>query len=244
MNADHPIVWDDAKVARLWNYYAKTPPYSDNYFSKVHGAQILSSCGLPLHEPLKILDFGCGPGFIWDYIKALGAAWTYVGVDFSRNSVDQLVRRAQGDAQFHSALSVSGFPTDLPAGEFDAVFLIEVLEHLNDDHLSATLNEVVRVVKTNGAVVVTTPNEEDLSLSAKYCPECGAIFHEWQHVRSWSRESLSRCMSSFGLWEGSWDAIDFAEKRSVARWLINRVRRLTRRKRGKRHMLARFVKLP
>lgn len=38
MFIEHPIQWDDAKVARLWNWYARTSPFRDLYFAKRFGA--------------------------------------------------------------------------------------------------------------------------------------------------------------------------------------------------------------
>lgn len=57
---EHEIEWGDRKVSRLWNYYSRTPPYSEIYFSKLFGHHILRQSGLPLRESLVVLDFGCG----------------------------------------------------------------------------------------------------------------------------------------------------------------------------------------
>jgi len=37
--SEHPIVWDDEKVRRLWDYYSRTPPYRDMYFARLFGAR-------------------------------------------------------------------------------------------------------------------------------------------------------------------------------------------------------------
>ena len=37
MSSEHRIVWDDAKVSRLWNYYSRHRPFCDEYFGKVYG---------------------------------------------------------------------------------------------------------------------------------------------------------------------------------------------------------------
>jgi 2-polyprenyl-3-methyl-5-hydroxy-6-metoxy-1,4-benzoquinol methylase len=240
MSRDHPIVWDDQKVSRLWNFYARTPPYAGNYFSNAHGRQILKASGLPLHQHIKVLDFGCGPGLIWDHLRSLNAQWSYTGVDSSRDSIAKLAGRASGHAKFAGSLTVTSASTPFPDGSFDVVLLVEVLEHLNDEQLGATLKEVGRLLNVGGAVVVTTPNEEDLSLSAKYCPECGAVFHEWQHVRSWSRASLRSCMSSHGFRERFARSLDFSDFESALVWMYRRLRRLIAGKRKPPHMIAVF----
>jgi len=192
--SEHRIEWDDAKVSRLWDYYSRTPPYSEVYFSKVYGGRILQRSELPLHEPLQVLDFGCGPGFIWDHILQLHARWQYTALDFSPDSVAKVRQKAQGHAQFKGVYHVTRLPTELAAVQFDAVLLFEVVEHLKDKYLDSTLAEAARLLKPGGVVVVTTPNDEDLSTSTKFCPECGAVFHEWQHVRSWSAGGLTARM--------------------------------------------------
>jgi SAM-dependent methyltransferase len=240
---DHPIVWDDQKVARLWNYYAKTPPYSGSYFSKAFGQGILRKSALPLAAGLNVLDFGCGPGFIWDHLVRLRANWRYVGLDFSQGSISTLTKKASGHSLFAGGLHIERLPTPFPNAEFDAVLLVEVLEHLNEDYLAETLREARRLLKTKGFLLITTPNEEDLSSATKYCPECGAIFHEWQHVRSWSITSLRSCMDSYGFDEKFSLALDLAET-NLLRWSIQRARRLLRGNRKRPHILAVFEKRP
>jgi hypothetical protein len=45
---EHILEWMDEKVSRLWDYYARTHPYCDIYFSKVFGDRILKKSGLPV----------------------------------------------------------------------------------------------------------------------------------------------------------------------------------------------------
>ena len=39
---------------------------------------------------------------------------------------------------------------------------------------------------------------EGLLLRRFRCPDCGCIFHRWQHMRSWNLDSLQKCMSTAG----------------------------------------------
>lgn len=81
---------------------------------------------------------------------------------------------------------------------FDAVLVVEVVEHLYDDVLDATLDRVRELLAPGGVAIFTTPNEEDLAKGRRYCPACDRVFHEWQHVRSWSAESLAGRLSARG----------------------------------------------
>lgn len=196
MFVEHPIDWDDTKVARLWDYYAVNSQVP--YFSELHGLDVLRQSNLPLSEPLSVIDFGCGPGFIWQHLKNSGSAWRYTGIDFSATSVEKLRKRADGDSNFVEARQVEGIPTPLEGGAYDVMLLLEVVEHLNDQHLDATFGEAARLVRRGGHLVISTPNDENLALTTKLCPECGAKFHEWQHVRSWSSDALVKHLAGFG----------------------------------------------
>lgn len=239
--AEHAIVWDDAKVSRLWDYYARTPPYSEVYFSMRFGDQMLRLSGLPLDEPLEVLDFGCGPGFIWDHLLKLGAKWRYTALDFSPDSVARAQARAGGHAQFKGARHVVSLPVDMPAAQFDAVFLFEVVEHLKDEYLQGTVTEVSRLLKPGGVVVISTPNEEDLGESTRFCPECGAVFHEWQHIRSWTVDNLTLYMKQHGFRRRHVLTLDFRAQGFVRR-LVKLARRLLHGRRPEPHMIAVFQK--
>jgi len=243
---EHEIEWDDKKVSRLWDYYSRTPHILDIYFSKVFGRHILRHSGLPLGEPLEVLDFGCGPGFIWDHLRQLEAQWQYTALDFSPNSIAKLNEKANGKQHYKGAKHVSSLPADLPAAQFDVVLLLEVAEHLDDSYLDGTLAEVARLLKRGGVVVITTPNEEDISKSKKFCPECGAIFHEWQHVRNWSVASLSARLKQHGFSLRKAKTLDFTTQDFTAQGVFRKIKRLARRllkgDQGTPHMIAVFQK--
>jgi SAM-dependent methyltransferase len=237
--SEHPIEWDDAKVSRLWDYYSRNRPFRDEYFAKIYGGFALRRAGLSRTAKLRVLDFGCGPGHIWDHIRRRGVPWRYTGLDFSADSVAALQRRAAGETGFEGAVVASGLPCSLPSGHFDAVLLFEVVEHLTDDRLEGTIQEIRRLLKPGGLLVVTTPNAEDMALDTRFCPECGAVFHQWQHVRTWTPEGLSSRLSQRGLihertWVGHWD------DHHVPGWLFNRAAKVWLHRRIDIHMLAVF----
>ena len=93
---------------------------------------------------------------------------------------------------------VSDLPSQLAAAAYDTTFLIETVEHLLDDDLQPVLQEISRLTKVGGTVVVTTPHNENLDSAAVMCPDCGCTFHRWQHVRSWTPDSLTETMRQHG----------------------------------------------
>ncbi|UCH36063.1 MAG: class I SAM-dependent methyltransferase, partial [Armatimonadota bacterium] len=127
---------------------------------------------------------------------------------------------------------------DLPSAAFDCVLLFEVVEHLKDEHLAGMLTEVARVLRPGGTLVVTTPNDEDLALATRFCPDCGAVYHEWQHIRTWSVSSLDRTVQPYGFQLQRYRTLDFTAKGS----LRGRLRQLARLLEGRPapHMVAVF----
>lgn len=225
---EHNIEWSDEKVSRLWDYYSRTLPYSEMYFSKTFGSHILKKSNLPLKEKLEVLDFGCGPGFIWDHLNKLESHWQYTALDFSKDSVLKVLGKGRGNSHFKAAEHVHSLPTSLKQESFDIVLLFEVVEHLNDTYLDNTLTEVVRLLKKGGVVVITTPNNEDINYSKKFCPDCGAIFHEWQHVRSWSVATLTNHLEQYGLKLRKAETLDFAMIEFTPLNVLRKMRHLSR----------------
>jgi 2-polyprenyl-3-methyl-5-hydroxy-6-metoxy-1,4-benzoquinol methylase len=101
----------------------------------------------------NVLDLGCGDGVLCYKLCQRGA--TVYGVDasvaglgFARN---QLTHRG---CYAHLATG-SAFDIPFGKGTFDAVVGVEVIEHL--DEAGPMLAEVVRVLRPDGALVLTTP---------------------------------------------------------------------------------------
>ncbi len=73
-----------------------------------------------------------------------------------------------------------------------------MVEHLDDATLKAALASMHAMLKPGGRLVVTTPNEEDLSREWVLCPETGHVMHRWQHMRSWSAATLAQSLTAAG----------------------------------------------
>ena len=192
----HEVDWTAERVARYWDALAAELP-ADAYFSARHGAAIV---GRALREaPLAerdVLDFGCGRGDLLAHLLDRGVA--AAGLEFSDESVREVERRFGGNPRFRGVTFAPMLPSPLDPASVDAVFLVEVVEHLRDEPLDGVLAEAHRLLRPGGLVFATCPNAEDLSLEHVRCPECGAGFHRWQHVRSLTAESVERLFSAHG----------------------------------------------
>lgn len=192
-----PLKWNDENISNLWNYYAEKN--DDTYFSKQVGKQIVHLTKLT-NKKINVLDFGCGKGFLGGYIFNKNIPWKYYGVDFSATSVDEAKKRLSSlnvDTSKFEISHIKEMPISIYKEEsFDLIFLLEVIEHLNDEKLEKTLIECHRLLKKGGILFITTPNNEKLEDSHVYCPCCNQYFHKWQHERIWTIESLSTYLTN------------------------------------------------
>ena len=185
------LEWTDDHVRRFWEYESQFP---ENYFSYGYRDRIVPRLRGRLSGKKRVLDFGCGGGFL---IPALSRVATKVyGVDFSPQSVELTKQRSAHLDNFAGAWS----PTEvLDMGlKFDGILAVEVIEHLSDPQLTATLELIKQMLEPGGVVIFTTPNEEDLTEKRLYCPACDHVYHRWQHVRSWSRHTLAAFLETQG----------------------------------------------
>ncbi|MGH9719234.1 MAG: class I SAM-dependent methyltransferase, partial [Bryobacteraceae bacterium] len=102
----------------------------------------------------RVLDIACGPG---TFVGSLDARIDATGVDIAQSQVDYATQH-YGAAR-KRFLRIDPGPLPFPDNSFDAVTVIELLEHLPMDQNVALLNEVRRVLKRRtGMLVVSTPN--------------------------------------------------------------------------------------
>ncbi|MBF0138190.1 MAG: class I SAM-dependent methyltransferase [Magnetococcus sp. DMHC-1] len=196
---EHHLVWDADTTARLWDFYARHAPFNQQYFALTHGGHLLNL--LQRHVSLHkraILDFGSGPGNLFRHVIARKLDCRYHALDFSEKSIRQLQHDFAGTPQLQSVTAVRELPSSLAAASMDVVIAVEVIEHVTAEQLSAMLTEFKRILKPGGQVVLTTPNKENLADSTTFCPECGAVFHKWQHLRRWDADALREVMTAHG----------------------------------------------
>ncbi|HVL32827.1 MAG TPA: class I SAM-dependent methyltransferase [Actinomycetota bacterium] len=145
----------------------------------------------------RLLDVGCGLGLLLETARARG--WQAVGVDPSPFSVAK-ARELGFEAHLGMLEDV-----DLPAGSFDAIALLQVVEHLPDPRpLLAACHLLLR---PGGALLVATPNPASALARAKR-----ERFNYWippVHVAWYTPDSLSQLLRGNGFMIGrqsTWSA--------------------------------------
>lgn len=195
----HNIDWTAEKISRLWAYYASNRAYDNTYFSKHTGDRILAYIKRYIDLANKeILDFGCGPGFFLERLVSANIGREVFGLDFSGESIEQAKQRLSGLVPSDNFHTIENLPSPWEDKKFDVILCIEVVEHLNDEQIAANCQEFARLLKKGGYLVLTTPNQENLEANLIPCPECGCVFHKWQHIRRWDSKSLSSLLSHYG----------------------------------------------
>lgn len=104
-----------------------------------------------LHRNGKILDAGCGTGYMVTYLSSLG--YDAIGLDFSKT----LIKRARSSALNNTQLQV-GDLTHLPykKNTFATCISEGVFEHFEEGP-QLPLSEVKRVLKSEGHLLITVP---------------------------------------------------------------------------------------
>lgn len=98
----------------------------------------------------RILEVGCGLGYFTYALKRAGFAAT--GIDLSGEAVER-ARATFGDLyQRESIESYAARARD----RFDAVVLVEVVEHLEDPII--VLRNALRLLAPGGSIIISTPN--------------------------------------------------------------------------------------
>jgi ubiquinone/menaquinone biosynthesis C-methylase UbiE len=111
-----------------------------------------------LSEPLvgpgtRVLDVGCGTGISAPFYLEKGCA--YHGVDIAEKMIEQCKAKVRcAEATFSVGDVEAGLP--FPDGSFDLAIALGLLEYL--DRLDAALDEMVRVTRPGGSLILTVPN--------------------------------------------------------------------------------------
>lgn len=184
----HQVEWTPERIQRFWDFFSANQS-EDAYFSRMFGRSLLAY----VRRRIKIgtpLDYGCGCGDLLSYLVDSGSTAVF--------GIDQSPASRAAAAEKLGAQANAIIAAEVPAGCADTAFMIEVVEHLDDTALDAAFHSIRRALKPGGHFVITTPNAEDIAAKSVFCPECLAIFHPVQHVRSWTAASLSAYAESQG----------------------------------------------
>lgn len=102
--------------------------------------------------PRKLLDVGCGSGYLAMLLKSRVPNLIIDGIDISKTALERAREQLRECWQIN--IDKEDFP--LESKSYDTVVCVEVLEHLYDP--KHALNEINRVLGPSGRAVITVPN--------------------------------------------------------------------------------------
>ena len=157
-----------------------------------------------------VLDFGCGSGYGTHRLASDCAHIT--GIDISAEAIEFAINTYAGDnLDYRQVGDVQTNPIPFADEQFDTVISFQVMEHI--DAVGSYLDEIQRVLRKDGTVVIATP-DRSTRLYRKQRP--------WNayHVVEYSPESFSRALGNrfrhvelFGM-SARQDVIDIELKRT------------------------------
>ena len=103
------------------------------------------------HLAGRSLDVGCGIGFVFEYLSGRQFSFHTFGVDISDQAIEKAKKRLAGQQNLEVRLKTLDDQT-LPFEDnyFSLVTSFDVLEHLDETDIDATLGEIARVIRPGG----------------------------------------------------------------------------------------------
>lgn len=167
---------------KIWDFYQNNDQIGNFAFNANSRYQYITSF---IEKGKKVLNIGVGRGGLEHLLISKG-----IEVYCLDPNVETILNIRKHYNMGERAQA--GYSQQLPFADnlFDIVVMSEVLEHLDNDVLSRTIDELKRVLKTDGIVIGTVPADENLQDSLVICPCCGSKFHRWGHVQSFSKNRI------------------------------------------------------
>jgi len=149
-------------VARRGNYrkYTSRNPaqrWLVERFLKEVDELVGQAIGFGVDEGIRVLDVGCGEGFVLERLCHRFPAVHFCGIDLDQAALSETRRRCPDVAV--QVADAAALP--FVAHSFDLVLCLEVLEHL--EHPQGALDELYRV--SRGQVLVSVPHQPFFSLA-------------------------------------------------------------------------------
>ncbi len=149
---------------------------------------------LKLVEPVDgpILDLGCHSGTFTSRILSKTGSQDIYGVDVSHSAITTIKKRfPKGHFEVADAAKLP-----YKANMFDALFCLEMLEHVDDP--MAVIGEMKRVLKKNGYGMILVPNDNRLFKTVWFLWTMYYSVWRHAHVQSFRNDDLGRILADFG----------------------------------------------
>ena len=184
-----------------FDYESIPAGYYDDVFTRGRGMQSkwhhlkFERVARELEGYRRVLDVGCGPGTL---AGNFGDGHDWVGTDLSTRQIDYAQRTYgyRGPRFYHE--SPAGVPAD--EGPFDAVTMVELIEHLDPLLVDETIGEALDRLRPGGKLVLTTPNFHSAwPLLEAVINRFGDVSYGFQHINKFDPGRLVALLERHGL---------------------------------------------
>jgi 2-polyprenyl-3-methyl-5-hydroxy-6-metoxy-1,4-benzoquinol methylase len=171
---------------RVYAVY-RTAGFGDTQLAAVDEGYSQLLAMLPNDPSQAVLDFGCGGGEFLDFLQRKGLT-TLRGIDRSPEQVQRCVERGlSGVEQVDDSLAW----LKAHVGQFDAIVLNDVLEHIAKPDIVPTLEAMRLALKVGGTVIIKVPNAANaFGLVARYL--------DFTHEIAFTEHSLKQVLAAAG----------------------------------------------
>jgi len=144
----------------------------------------------------KVLDVGFSDGYLLQVLAKNN--YNLFGIDISVKNI--AITAKELGAKGISVKLVQSESKKMPFVDdfFDLVFLGDILEHLDNNDLALTLQEVYRVLRSGGRIIITTPYRQNIKESLVLCPKCSHLFEPNGHMQSFDEKNLAGFLCQVG----------------------------------------------
>ncbi len=201
-----------------WREMTSRDPRFFNAYQHARYEWIMRAAGDMAHK--KVLDLGCGDGSLIYLLAKKGAIVTGVdnealGLEFARQNLAS-VGNEELDYEFVNA---SAYELPFEENTFDIVVSCEVIEHLQEPE--RMLEEISRVLKSGGKVVLTTPHRltevpKDANHVVEYFP--GELKRMMEKYFAEAEVKMTHHVLWFSLYAYAFRAFG---NRNLGRWFLN-----------------------
>lgn len=133
----------------------------------------------------KILELGCGPGYLLDFLLSHGFN-NLTGIDISLEQIQKAKNKG------FNAINVDVIEyLEQNSHKWDIVFALDFIEHFNKDELIKLFKLVNQNLADDGLLILRTPNGEGLFPN-------GIIYGDLTHQTIFNKNSLSQLLSYSG----------------------------------------------
>jgi len=165
--------------------HESTNPVQQRLISRFH-AEVVRFVGVV--DPVRILEVGCGEGFVLSALAEAGVQAELVGFDLDEGAV-AAARQRLGD----TAEIIQADVNDAPdvAGRFGIVMMLEVLEHLPDT--PAAMDMLEKLAGPGGHLLLSVPNEPLFrGLNLLRLKNVGRWGSDPDHCQHWTSRAFAR----------------------------------------------------